>query len=103
MSTNSHPQQHEMRLEKTYPSGAQEWFCPTCARRFIAQWQPTINIIALEAGDSRVGHTGSTGDLRMRPLQIRQVEEPMLSDELRAALEEALEDVDLDDWLGTVD
>ena len=101
MSVNSCSQQHEMRLERTFPSGAQEWFCPTCGRRFIVHWQPKFNIIDLEVGNERVSHTGSTDGLalRMRPPQIRQVEEPVLSDELRAALEEALEDIDLDDWL----
>ena len=95
MVINSYSYHHEMRLEKTHPSGVQEWFCPTCERRSLMQWQPKFNVINLEAGDERVSHTGSTGSLRMQPLQI--VEEPMLSDELRAALEEALEDVNLDD------
>ena len=97
MSINSSAPQHEMRLEKTHPSGAQEWVCPICARRFIVQWQPQPNIVDLEAGDQHVSHIGSTGDLRLRLPRISQVEEPVLSDELRAALEEALEDVDFDD------
>jgi hypothetical protein len=101
MSANSDSQQHEMQLEKTYPSGAQEWFCPTCTHRFIVQWRPAFNMIDLKAGDRRISHTGSTDGLpiRLRPLQIHQVEEPVFPDDLRAALEEALEDIDLDDWL----
>jgi hypothetical protein len=101
MPINSHLQQHEMRLQTIYPSGAQEWFCPTCSRRFIVQWQPTPNIIDLEVGAQHVSHTGSTGDFNLRPPRIRQTknEDPVLSDELRAALEDVLEDIDLDDWL----
>ncbi|MBI1878892.1 MAG: hypothetical protein HYR94_11865 [Chloroflexi bacterium] len=67
------------------------------------QWRPQPNIIDLEAGNQRVSHIGSTNGLRLRPPQIGQGEEPVLSDELRAALEEALEDIDLDDWLSMAD
>ena len=97
----SNLQQHEMRLETTHPSGAQEWRCPECGRRLLILWQPKLDLVELKAGDGSVGHYGSTSDnLRIGPPQIREVEEPVLSDELRAALEEALEDIDLDDWLG---
>jgi hypothetical protein len=93
-------QQHEMQLETTHLSGAQEWYCPTCAYRFIVQWQPKYNRIILETGDSYAGHVGSTSDeLRTAPLQLRQIEEQVLSDELRAALEE----LDLDDLFGKMD
>ena len=90
-----------MRLEITHPSGAQEWFCPMCGQRFVMQLQPVFNIIDLEAGNKSVSHTGGMGDLHIDSSQVRPAghEEPVLSDELRAALEEALEEVDLDDWL----
>jgi hypothetical protein len=79
-----------MRLEKTYLSGAEEWFCPTCGRRYVVEWQPAFRKIVLEAGDEYAMHSGSEGSLRMGASQISADEEPMLSDELRAALEEAL-------------
>jgi len=61
-------------------------------------------VIELNTGNRDVGHFGSTSDeLSLGPPAIREVDEPVLSDELRAALEEALEDIDLDDWLGTPD
>ncbi|HXV44336.1 MAG TPA: hypothetical protein VEC96_14835, partial [Anaerolineae bacterium] len=58
-------QQHEMQLEKTYPSGAEEWCCPICGRRFLMHLQPQFNMIVLEAGDEAVSHIGSTGGLRI--------------------------------------
>jgi hypothetical protein len=101
MLTDSHPQRHEMRLGQTHPSGAQEWFCPICMHRFVVQWEPTFNMIDLEAGDRRVNHVGSTNGLHIGLPKIRPAapEEPLLTDELRAALDEVLKDIDLDNWL----
>ncbi len=96
MSDNTHSSQHEMRLEKTHPSGAQEWYCPTCARRFVMQLPPRFKKVVLEAGDENAGHAGSTGALRVGPVRIGRVDEPELSDTLRAALEEALDNIDFD-------
>jgi hypothetical protein len=99
MVSDSNLEQHQMRLEKTYPSGAEEWYCPTCGRRFIVKWLPEYEKIDLEVGDQYALHSGSKGGLRIGSLQISQEDDaPAVSDELRAALEEALKDVDLDDW-----
>ena len=87
---------HEMSLETTYPSGAQEWFCPFCARRVILDLEPTLSYLVLDEGDINVTHTGDTGDLRVGPLQTQNDGEPDIPDELRAALEEILKNVDLD-------
>ncbi|UCC63048.1 MAG: hypothetical protein JSV36_20275 [Anaerolineae bacterium] len=104
MSVDSYAQHHEMRLEKIHASGAEEWFCPTCGRRFLMNWPPAYKKIVLEAGDEYAMHSGGKGGLRMQPPQISEGdEEPVLSDELRAALEEILKDVDLDDWSGSAD
>ena len=105
MSLNSYSQRHEMHLEATYPSGAQEWFCPTCARRFIAQLQPQPNIIELEVGDGHVDHVSSTDGLPRIGIRIQNVEpeEPELPDDLINAVEEALKNVNFDDWEGTQD
>ncbi len=94
-----HSLQHEMQLETTYPSGVQEWFCPTCDRRFVMRMPPNFNRIMLDVGDETVSHSGSTGGLRIGTVQAREADEPELSDELRAALEDLLEDTDLDDLL----
>src|SRR5687767_6851054 len=98
-----HQQQHEMQLEKTHPSGAEEWGCPTCGRRFLLSWPPAYEKIVLEAGDEYATHTGGKGGIRMQPPQISEVEEPTLSEELRAELEEVLKDLDLDDWPSAAD
>lgn len=51
---------HEMELERTHPSGAQEWYCPTCGRRFLMQWPPNYKKIVLEPGDEQAYHSGGS-------------------------------------------
>ncbi|MBI1879408.1 MAG: hypothetical protein HYR94_14520 [Chloroflexi bacterium] len=92
------PQQHEMQLEKTHATGAEEWYCPLCGRRFLLSWPPAYEKIVIQAGDEYAIHSGGKGGLRMELPQVSDTEEPVLSDELRAALEEALEDIDFDNW-----
>ncbi len=97
----SNSESHEMRLEKIHPSSAEEWFCPTCGRRFLMHWQPEcdkLNILVLEAGDEQVSHVGSTGGLKVGNLNVSADDEPIISPELRAALNEALDNIDFDDW-----
>ena len=69
------------------------------------QWPPNYRRIILEPGDEYALHNGGKGGLRVGPPQIREAgDEPVvLSDELRAALEDALEDVDFDGWPGPAD
>ncbi len=93
------PDQHQMDLEATYPSGAEEWYCPTCGRRFIMQWTPTYNMIVIEAGDEHASHSGSaagsnTGASQLAPVQGTQTgSEPNLS-----VWVDWLETVDFDAW-----
>lgn len=61
---------HEMRLETTHPSGAEEWFCPTCERRFVMQWPPKYKRIVLCAGDEQARHSGSKGGLQTSVSQL---------------------------------
>lgn len=49
---------HEMRLERTYPSSAEEWYCPSCERRFLMYWQPKIERVILQPGNELAMHTG---------------------------------------------
>jgi len=49
-----------MLLAHEHPSGVQEWACPTCGRRFIAQWTPTIKRLILDAGDEAAIHSGGS-------------------------------------------
>ncbi|MBI5564194.1 MAG: hypothetical protein HY870_04825 [Chloroflexi bacterium] len=85
MMSDSHP--HQMRLRTTYPSGAEEWDCPTCGRRFIMQWSPRHKRIVLEAGDAHVAHAGGKGGLMMGTVQIQPSEQSLLpEDDLRLDL-----------------
>ncbi len=52
---------HKMVLAKTYESGAEEWYCPTCGRRFIVQWTPEYQKAILELGDESVIHNTGKG------------------------------------------
>ena len=90
-------QSHEMQLEKRHESGTEEWYCPTCGRRYFMQWTPTFNKVVLEVGDELATHTGSSGGLFMSPTQVGAVDELELPDKLRSALEELLKDIDFDD------
>jgi hypothetical protein len=90
------PQQHEMQLKETHASGVEEWYCPQCGRRFLLSWPPTYEKVVLDVGDEYAVHSGGKGGLHMGIPQVSDSDEPILSDELRAALEEALADVDFD-------
>src|SRR3990172_5241772 len=100
MFSNYNTEQHDMCLEKTHPSGAEEWYCPIFLRRVLMQWPPKYQKIVLEPGEEYALHSGSKGGLRMGPLQVSEADdEPVLSEELRAAIEEVLDKVDIDDWM----
>lgn len=59
-------QKHEMVLTLTHPSGAEEWSCPECGRRFVAQWEPMVRRVILEQGDEWIIHTGQSLGLQMQ-------------------------------------
>lgn len=80
---------HQMTLERVYPSGAEEWACPICGRRFITTWKPYRRIV-LEPGDESASHTGSKGGLKIGEVSVG--EEPNLT-----AFEDWLDGVDLSD------
>lgn len=69
---------HDIHVVKKHATGAEEWFCPTCNRRFIVQWSPEYQFIVLEQGDSEAIHNmgrgamvlaARTGDERAECLQ----------------------------------
>ena len=70
---------HAMELERTYPSGAQEWRCPTCGRHMIMQWPPNYKKIVLEAGDENASHSGGKGGLRMGAAQVASADDLLAS------------------------
>lgn len=52
---------HEMQLVRTHDSGAEEWHCPTCGRRFLMHWPPSYKKVVLEVGDEFAAHVGGKG------------------------------------------
>lgn len=44
-------EQHELVLAATYPSGAEEWTCPTCGRRLLVNWPTGCEALTLERGE----------------------------------------------------
>ena len=69
----SDPERHEMQLQRSFPTGAQEWMCTTCKRRVVIEHGVTrVKIIALEAGDERAIHSTSSGGLRVAASQARE-------------------------------
>ena len=89
-------EQHDMILETAHPSGAEEWACPTCGRRFLLQWPPNYKRIILEPGDENATHSGGKGGLRMSAPQVG--EEASVSAEERRLTPwlEWLESIDFD-------
>ena len=96
--------QHEMVLEMTHATGAEEWYCPTCGRRMAITWQPWKKIV-LEQGDIYAAHSASKGGLRMGITTTMQVNsgtqelslKPSSEDPYLAPWMKWLENVDLDD------
>src|SRR5262249_45270303 len=85
---------HEMVLETTHPSGAEEWVCHSCGRRFLMQWPPAYKKIVLVRGDEQAIHSGGKGGLRIRATQMVQ-DDPALTDGLAPWLK-GLQDIGLD-------
>jgi hypothetical protein len=83
---------HEMHLEITYPSGAEEWLCPMCNRRFLMQWPPAYRKIVLEPGDEYAFHSGSKGISQMEQLEGTGFDKTLLTDELRPGVDETHDD-----------
>ncbi len=92
----SNPPKHAMQLQQTFPSDAQDWYCPECNRRFIMHFreqQEQLDILVLEEGDKFANHTGvGVGELSSIGTIIPTSEDVQLSPELR----DALDDIDLD-------
>jgi len=90
-------QSHEMRLETRHESGAEEWYCPTCGRKFLLDWPPNYKRIILDIGDESAIHSGGKGGLSMRPPEIGAAKELALPEAVRATVEKILKKFDFDD------
>ena len=89
-------QRHEMILDITHPSGAEEWYCPTCGRRFMMNWPPEYKKIILNVGNELAIHSGGKGGLSIGKVQANDVEEATLPEQLRSSIEKILQDLDFD-------
>lgn len=87
---------HEMVLVNTHASGAEEWLCPQCGRRFMLKCPPANDMIILEPGDHYARHWGSNGGLRIGSSQLTHVKEDEISEERFRPWLEWLEDIDFD-------
>ncbi len=74
-------QQHEMVLEKTHPSGVDEWYCPTCGRRLLMDYGPKFKKTVLETGDEHAVHSGGKGGLQIGSLQVTSVDDTLSKEE----------------------
>lgn len=117
---NEVQEHHIMVLEGVHPSGAEEWYCPTCGRRIMMQWPPNYKKIVLEAGDEYAVHSGGKTGLQVNDFTAKSedlgeevtdahdetstpVENDTLTEEDRIRLipwEEWLEKLDIDSRLG---
>jgi hypothetical protein len=69
----SDTERHEMNLQQSFPSGAQEWLCTTCNRRVVIEHGANrVKIIALDRGDEHAIHSTSTGGLRIAASDARE-------------------------------
>ncbi len=96
---------HKMVLETVHESGAEEWYCPTCGRRFLMNWPPDYKKTVLEPGDEYASHTGGKGLPGMEMNFGASIPKPGTSESLHEPQpiidEEKL--VPLKDWMEKVD
>jgi len=103
---NAHPQDHTMVLVTTHDSGAEEWYCPTCGRRFLMQWPPNYKRTVLDAGDENATHSGGKGGVSMRRPQVSpyQAAENIAPPEALEGVSQSIEEEPgLDNWAELLD
>jgi hypothetical protein len=74
---------HEMVFEKTHLSGVEEWYCPSCGRRFLVQWPPAYKMVVLEPGEKDTRHNLSKVNSQRGTVQATPAEEPESIEEFR--------------------
>jgi hypothetical protein len=103
---NAQSQEHTMQLVTTHDSEVEEWYCPTCGRRFLMHWPPEYKKTVLEPGDEYATHSGGKGGISMRPPEVNknQPEESIDPPEALEGLPEVVEDEPgLDNWAVLLD
>jgi hypothetical protein len=71
---------HQMVITNTFATGEQEWYCPTCGRRFILQPPPNFKRIIIDEGDEQTPHSGGrggvvVGNANIEPADPRDIDE----------------------------
>jgi hypothetical protein len=93
--------QHQMVLVQSHESGADEWLCPECGRRFLLQYPPNYKMLVLVRGDEYASHSGGKGGIEMAAARIIAAEasaaSEMSRDEPGCDAGEIEPDVELDD------
>lgn len=82
-------EKHEMILEKTYSSGAEEWNCPTCGRRMLINWNPKFKRTVLEAGNPEATHSGFKSDMRREEGMASAINKNSFSEETGTPIDKA--------------
>ncbi len=65
---------HVMVLVKTHPEGEDEWYCPTCGRRFMLGPAPSTKKVVLESGNEYASHSGGKGGISMQIAEVTVAE-----------------------------
>lgn len=86
---------HSILVIRTHPSGAEEWFCPTCGRKFLVQWSPEYQCVVIDPGDVSAIHNMSRG-----ALVVEERVDAFSDDERLQPWADWLNGVDLESWLG---
>ena len=91
-----------MALKITHPSGAEEWECPECGRKFVVKWGPNFKRVVLVEGDAQTTHAASKGGLHMSTPRITHSadEQTKIEDERLDVWLDHLNNIDFDSLLG---
>ena len=65
--------EHTMRLNRTYPTGVDEWVCDECERRIVMRYNPHKKLVLVE-GDEGAAHIGGKGGVVMSQPTITQAD-----------------------------
>ncbi|MDR3578052.1 MAG: hypothetical protein P4L50_29660 [Anaerolineaceae bacterium] len=100
---------HTMVHVGTNDSGADEWYCPTCGRRFLMQWPPHYKRVILNPGDETVSHSGGKGGVNMGQAEVTQNDKSPdqspsdIADETLAPWLQWMDDVDFENLWNSSD
>ncbi len=85
-------ERHQMTLELMHPSGAEQWYCPTCGRRFLLLWPPDYKKIIMQAGNEYAIHAIEKNSIQIGTVQVNEKSE--LSLDLENRINQILNDLE---------